>query len=456
MRLASGNWSSHEVWPWLGVGEVRGAPRRWVNGENPYGLTGQLRCGTADELTYGLTAWPTPGTWHWCCTPYVSNPIIGVQDPPHGSLPGPFAGESPPAPSIAHVSSISVSVIAAGAFFPPSPASSSAAPAPPPAPPRPIFRRHHSRVSVAVFPDAVTIPPPQPSYYGSSVAVPVRPSASAPLIYSDVILTAGGGSSVHVPTEGSYRVAAVTGYSTAVNPSVNVPYRSSVRLGVNPASIVSIKSTSGGSSAAKVLLSSAAHYPAYVSHVCCVCATGLAYGGGGLPPGPIPPVIPSSSAGSRIVPAPAYISAVWVGVNAASDESFVRSLGYGSSSAAAAPPAPEFPDQPCVPTTCFGCVPTTLYATFSGSLARYGTVTLTYFGAGLWISQPVTTCNGAMSPFTWVCDNNNHWELTGLDITFDFTPVQQTLGNPFFAEGSGLGMPPGCPGAFSVVVSSRL
>jgi hypothetical protein len=74
--FASGNWSSDPIWPWLGPGEIKGAPRPWYNGANPWGFKGDHRCGTDEQFAEGLPSWPAPTEWKWCCQAYSSNPCL--------------------------------------------------------------------------------------------------------------------------------------------------------------------------------------------------------------------------------------------------------------------------------------------------------------------------------------------------------------------------------------------
>lgn len=68
--FASGNWSSDPIWPWLGPGEVKGAPRPWNDGAPPYKVDGLHREGTDEEFAKGLAAWPVPADWTWGCAPW--------------------------------------------------------------------------------------------------------------------------------------------------------------------------------------------------------------------------------------------------------------------------------------------------------------------------------------------------------------------------------------------------
>jgi hypothetical protein len=127
-RLASGNWSSDPVWPWLGVGEVQGAPRTYYNGKNVWGFKGDHRCGTDTQFAEGLTAWPT--SWKWCCCPYVSAPRIGLMDPPAGAheqfLEAPYyaAPVEPIAPTFPHTSAVSLGFLPGLGSAPAGPGSS--------------------------------------------------------------------------------------------------------------------------------------------------------------------------------------------------------------------------------------------------------------------------------------------------------------------------------------------
>lgn len=79
--LASGNWESDRVWPWLGPGEVKGAPRPWYDGANPWGFTGHGRHGTDQQYAHGLDHWPTAAEWVWHCKPWVSEVCLCVLTP---------------------------------------------------------------------------------------------------------------------------------------------------------------------------------------------------------------------------------------------------------------------------------------------------------------------------------------------------------------------------------------
>jgi hypothetical protein len=74
--FASGNWSSDPIWPWLGVGEIKGAPRTWYNGANPWGWDGSHFCGSKEAWEAGLDSQPGPQEWVWCCTTWPSNPRL--------------------------------------------------------------------------------------------------------------------------------------------------------------------------------------------------------------------------------------------------------------------------------------------------------------------------------------------------------------------------------------------
>jgi len=80
--FASGNWNELPEMPWVGPGEVKGAPREWVNGANLWGTVGDHVCGTAEQFAKGLDHWPTPAEWVWCCSPYFSQPSLCFFPPP--------------------------------------------------------------------------------------------------------------------------------------------------------------------------------------------------------------------------------------------------------------------------------------------------------------------------------------------------------------------------------------
>jgi hypothetical protein len=517
-RLASGNWSSWEGWPWVGVGEVKGAPRKYTKGENPYGLDGKKRCITDHQAIHGLPAWPTPGEWHWCCTPYVSDCRIGIQDPPRSVNELAFAGLTPIAtisaafPSRARIaiSAASIAPFSAAVYY------SEPAPIQPPGP-RPIKPGFVSKPAISIDPPHVKSTwltdqvPVTPAFAGSS------PANLAEVYLSDVVISIRP--RLGVPTfpratspstsMAVYRSCAVVwvkaGFSSSVvsiSSSGETPYPVTENLREGAACVcVSARSISGlitplmgggnysgvGSSIAIGATSGASmFFHEHYSHACvCVTAASIA----GLISPPLQLAVAAHGYGSypSTIGKAAYCSRACVCVSPASKESFDALTGTSSVAGGSSPstfvlyvshacvcvlpsdresfnPFPGSgtssggggagPDLPCVPTACGFCTPTTLYATFTGSLASYGTVVLTNNGTGSWISGILPACSGGTSLIVLACFGNQ-WSLAGVAIISSSVAFNADADNPFFATTTGTGFTPGCPGPWGVTIVSQ-
>jgi hypothetical protein len=145
-----------------------------------------------------------------------------------------------------------------------------------------------------------------------------------------------------------------------------------------------------------------------------------------------------------------YTSNACVCVAPSDRESFIPGdlSGYSSSGGGGL-------DLPCVPTACGFCTPTVLYATFSGSLAGYGTQVLTNLaGTGTWLGPMVSACSGGTSFFVLACFGNL-WSLASAAIISTSVAFNATADNPFYATTTGTGFTPGCPGPWGVVIVSQ-
>jgi hypothetical protein len=169
-RLASGNWASDPVWPWLGVGEVKDSPRTYYNGKNVWGFKGDHHCGTDKQFAEGLTTWPTG--WKWCCCPWVSSPRLGLMDPPAGAheqfIAAPYyaAPAQPIAPTVPHTSAVSIGFLPGRGAAPIRPGSSGG-----PAAPR-TWAIHRSSATLDLSPASRSfLLPPGPGGYGAGSSV---------------------------------------------------------------------------------------------------------------------------------------------------------------------------------------------------------------------------------------------------------------------------------------------
>lgn len=104
-----------------------------------------------------------------------------------------------------------------------------------------------------------------------------------------------------------------------------------------------------------------------------------------------------------------------------------------------------------------GCssVPSTLYATFAGSLSTLGTITLTYLTGTTWRGTlpDVSCCPGGGSAVDFTCTGGGTWEITTAHPSLSFTGTETSeVCAPFAVGLSGTASGPFCSGAFTVTV----